>query len=238
MKTVKEGCLTLICASLDAMPLFSTDDKGHRFGYEPEVAKRLAQRLGLELNWQFERWSEFEPALLAHRADAIWCGCALTDAREERLLFSRPYAAFDESVLVRSDSNISSPLDLLGVKVAAIEDSTNMALAKTWLGCRPIAFTGQSDDVFADMINALERGEVDAVVDDEPAFGTLLEDARFRLAFTVNTANLWGAAMQKHQVELKSAIDGALRSLVTDDSLSQVWHQHLAHILYPKPCLV
>lgn len=113
-----------------------------------------------------------------------------------------------------------------------------MALAKTWLGCRPIAFTGQSDDVFADMINALERGEVDAVVDDEPAFGTLLEDARFRLAFTVNTANLWGAAMQKHQVELKSAIDGALRSLVTDDSLSQVWHQHLAHILYPKPCLV
>jgi len=238
IKTVKDGCLTLICADLDAMPLFSTDAQGHRFGYEPEVAKMLAQWLGLKLNWLFERWSEFEPALLANRADAIWCGCALTAAREERLLFSRPYAAFDESVLVRGDSNISSPLDLLGVKVAANEDSTNMALAKTWPGCRPIAFTGQSNDVFADMIDALEQGEVDAVVDDEPAFGAFLADARFRLAFTVSSANLWGAAMQKHQVELKASIDGALKSLVADGSVSKIWYEHLAYITNPKHCLV
>jgi len=236
INTVKEGCLTLICADLDAMPLFSTDPQGQRFGYEPEVAQLLAHHMGLELNWVFTRWSEFEALLLDNKADAIWCGCAITPARVERLLFSRPYAAFDESVLVRHDSSITNPLGLQGLKVAAIDGSTNMALAKTWLGCRQVAFSGQSEDVFADMIAALASGEVDAVVDDEPAFGALLSDPRFRLAFTVNSANLWGAAMQKHQVELKQAIDGALLRLMKRGAVSRAWRQNLSAIAYPSHC--
>ena len=42
IRTVNEGYLTLICADLDAMPLFSTNAQGERFGYEPEVAQMLA----------------------------------------------------------------------------------------------------------------------------------------------------------------------------------------------------
>ena len=236
INTVKHGYLTLICADLDAMPLFSTDDKGQRFGYEPEMAKILAQNLGLKLDWLFTRWSDFEAVLLDNKADAIWCGCAITQAREERLLFSRPYAAFNESVLVHCDSNISTPSDLHGLKVAAIDGSTNMALAKSWMGCQLVAFSGQSDDVFAEMIDALAAGDVDAVVDDEPAFGELLTDPRYKLAFTVNTANLWGAAMQKHQVELKQALDSALNSVFQTGLASQIWRQHLSGITYPSHC--
>ena len=51
IRTVNEGYLTLICADLDTVPLFSTDAKGHRFGYEPEFAQMLAQQLGLKLKW-------------------------------------------------------------------------------------------------------------------------------------------------------------------------------------------
>jgi len=43
----------------------------------------------------------------------------------------------------------------------------------------------------------------EAVVDDEPAFGVFLEDPKYKLAFTINTANLWGGALQKHQSQLK-----------------------------------
>jgi polar amino acid transport system substrate-binding protein len=89
---------------------------------------------------------------------------------------------------------------------------------------------------FSDMIAALASGEVDAVVDDEPAFGALLSDPRFRLAFTVNSANLWGAAMQKHQVELKQAIDGALLRLMKRGAVSRAWRQNLSAIAYPSHC--
>jgi len=83
LKTVNEGCLTLVCADLNAMPLFSTDDMGQRFGYEPEIAKVIAQQLGLKLKWRYSRWSDFELALFDNKADAIWCGCAITAARQD-----------------------------------------------------------------------------------------------------------------------------------------------------------
>jgi polar amino acid transport system substrate-binding protein len=236
IRTVNEGYLTLICADLDAMPLFSTDAKGQRFGYEPEVAQMLAQQLGLKLKWLFTRWSEFETVLFDNKADAIWCGCAITQGRKERLLFTRPYAAFDESVLVRNDSKVANPSDLHGLKVAAIAGSTNMVLAESWLGCLPVAFSGQSDDVFADMINALTNAEVDAVVDDEPAFGAILMDPRYRLAYTVNTANLWGAAMQKHHGELKEALDTALNCVIEAGLLADIWRKNLTGIAYPNHC--
>ena len=234
IRTVNEGYLTLICADLDAMPLFSTNAKGERLGYEPEVAQILAQQLGLKLKWLFTRWSEFETVLLANKADAIWCGCAITQGRKERLLFSRPYAAFDESVLVRDDSKVAKPADLKGLKVAAIAGSTNMTLAEAWLGCLPISFSGQSDDVFADMVNALSNSDVDAVVDDEPAFGALLKDPRYKLAFTINTANLWGGAMLKHQSQLKQALDLALNHLIDTGLLADIWRRHLEGIAYPS----
>ncbi len=82
INTVKNGYLTLICADLNAMPLFSTNDKGLRFGYEPAVAQMLAQHLGLKLNWLFTRRSDFESVLLNNQADAIWCGCAITPSEK------------------------------------------------------------------------------------------------------------------------------------------------------------
>ena len=236
LKTVNEGCLTLVCADLNAMPLFSTDDMGQRFGYEPEIAKVIAEQLGLKLKWLYTHWSDFESALFDNKADAIWCGRAITAARQDHFLFSRPYAAFNESVLVRRDSNVLSPLDLSRLNVAAIEGSTNMTLAESWLGCHLVPFSDQSDDVFADMIGVLASGEVDAVVDDEPAFGNLLTDPRYKLAFTVNTANLWGAAMQTHQVELKQALDSALNNAIKLGLVSHIWQQHLAGIAYPESC--
>ncbi len=231
--TVKAGRLTLICADLDARPLFWTAPDGTRHGYEPAVAGSVAADLGLELQWIFLRWSEFLPCLQAGEADAIWCGAAITPARERQMLFSKPYAIFDESVLVRAADSISTPADLRDRRVGAITGSTNMALAETWPGCRRIGFDGTSEDVFAEMIEALRNGEVDAVVDDQPAFGGLLADAAFRLAFTCPTGNRWGAALKLDATPLKQALDVSLRGLLDSGRLQRIWRRWLPEIDWP-----
>ncbi|PRC56330.1 amino acid ABC transporter substrate-binding protein, partial [Mycobacterium sp. ITM-2017-0098] len=81
-----------------------------------------------------------------------------------------PYAIFHEGVLVRRGAGIHGPDDLVGRKVAAIENSTNMALAQTFSGAEPVPFGAGSDDVYADMLAALLSGQVDAVVDDDVVF--------------------------------------------------------------------
>ena len=229
--------LRLACADLDAGPLFRTDGAGNRYGYEPAVAAEVAARAGVTIEWSFLRWSEFIPALFDGRVDAIWCGCAITPEREREFLFSLPYASFDESVLVRRDERINTPADLSGRRIGAIADSTNMRLARQWQGCDCIGFDGTSDDVFAEMIDALRRGRIDAVVDDEPAFGGLLYDPVLRLAFTVPTGNLWGVAMRPCARQLKRQLDTALADMIADGQLRQIWECCFADIKYPERAL-
>ena len=197
---VTEGVLTLCCADMDARPLFWTTSSGGRDGLEPAAARLAAEHAGLGLAWEFRRWDRFRSALEVGEVDAIWCGSAITEERRTVFDYSRPYAAFDEAVLVLSGSPIRSLDDLRGARVGAIVASTNMRLAETFGAAELVAFDGSSDDVFAEMIDAVRSGLIDAFVDDEPAFGGAVAGGEFRIAHIAETQNPWGAACRKGDV--------------------------------------
>ena len=223
--------LKFICADLDARPLFWTEDN-ERFGFEPEVAQAIAKEMGEELQWVFLKWADFSTYLLSGKADAIMCGSAITPEREKQFLYSKPYAYFNESVLIRSEDHYEKPKDFQGKILGAIHESTNMALAQQWKGCQYRAFDGTSDNVFKEMIDALSNGEIDGVVDDEPAFGGTIQDPKFKIAFTVETKNAWGIAMQKDNFSLKEKIDHALNKIYQNSIHQEVWNSNFS-ISYP-----
>ena len=224
--------LKFICADLDARPLFWTEDN-KRFGFEPEVAQAIAKEMGEELRWVFLKWADFSTYLLSGKADAIMCGSAITPEREKQFLYSKPYAYFNESVLIRSEDHYEKPKDFQGKILGAIHESTNMALAQQWKGCQYRAFDGTSDNVFKEMIDALSNGEIDGVVDDEPAFGGTIQDPKFKIAFTVETKNAWGIAMQKDNFPLKEKIDRALNKIYQNSMHQEIWNNNF-NISYPK----
>ena len=223
--------LKFICADLDARPLFWTEDN-KRFGFEPEVAQAIAIEMEEELQWVFLKWADFSPYLLSGKADAIMCGSAITPEREKQFLYSKPYAYFNESVLIRSEDYFEKPEDFQGKILGVIHESTNMALAQQWKGCQYRAFDGTSDNVFKEMIDALSNGEIDGVVDDEPAFGGTIQDPKFKIAFTVETKNAWGIAMQKDNFLLKEKIDRALNSIYQNSMHQKIWNSNF-NISYP-----
>ena len=223
--------LKFICADLDARPLFWTEDN-KRFGFEPEVAQAIAKEMGEELQWIFLKWADFSPYLLSGKADAIMCGSAITPEREKQFLYSKPYAYFNESVLIRSEDHFEKPEDFQGKILGAIHESTNMALAQQWKGCQYRAFDGTSDNVFKEMIDALSNGEIDGVVDDEPAFGGLLNNSQFKLAFTFETMNPWGIAMRHGDENLKERINEGLERIITNGVHQKIWSRNF-NISYP-----
>ena len=227
--------LRLACLDAEAPPLFSrwTAERG-RQGYEPGVAEALGAELGRPVEWVRVPWVEMIPAVQRGDADAVLCGQGITAERLAQADFTRPYAVFHEGVLVRRGAGIHSPDDLVGRKVAAIENSTNMALAETFTGATPVAFGAGSDDVYADMLAALLAGDVDAVVDDDVVFvplGTTHRD--YELAFTVATANKWGIAVAKDRPDTLAEIDGALRRIIESGRLRAVWTEWLPTLDYP-----
>jgi polar amino acid transport system substrate-binding protein len=225
--TVEPGVLTLCCSSLDSTPLFWTDPDGTRHGYEVEAASAVAAAAGLELRWIFRQWSDFRRALADGECDAIWCGCADTPERRLTLEFTRPYAVFNESVVVKPNSTVSAPEQLAGQRVLAIDGSTNIALARTFENAVVIPFAGDTDDVLGDMLNMLRAGEVDAVVDDDVCF--IVPDPTLRVAFTVPTHNAWGGACRKGDKELVELLD----RVITTVDLRPIWDEWLAALPYP-----
>ena len=231
------AALRLACIDSEAPPLFSLNDPvSGRQGFEPAVAAMLAERLGRDVEWVFLPWGEMLPSVQRGEVDAVLCGQGITPTRQEQVDFTRPYAVFHESVLVRRGAGVRSPEDLRGRRVAAIEGSTNMALALTFDGTVPVAFSGDADDGYCDMIAALGRGDVDAVVDDDVVFVPLGEnDPHFEVAFTVATGNRWGIGVSKERPRWREQLDDALGAAIADGRHGAAWRQWLPTLDYPFP---
>ena len=225
--------LRLVCIDADAMPLFGKSRGGVREGYEPAAAALVAESLGRRLEWVFKPWVEMVPAVHAGEGDAIWCGQGITAERRRLVDFTRPYAVFDESLLVRAGTGMNSPAALAGKRIGAIAGSTNMALAETFDGAALVPFGGESDDVFGEMIEALRAGDVDGIVDDDVAFLALADDPDFEIAFTVPTRNEWGVAVPKTSPEARDELDRTLAVVIRDGRLAACWERWLPGLAYP-----
>lgn len=227
--------LRLACLDADAPPLFGLwSAQEGRQGYEPAVAELVAAELGRPVEWVRVGWVDMVPAAQRGDADAVLCGQGITDLRRESMDFTRPYAVFHEGVLVRRGDPVRTPADLAGRRVAAIEDSTNMALAQTFDGAVCVPFGSGSDDVYADMLAALRDGDVDAVVDDDVVFVPLgATHPDYELAFTVQTANRWAISVPKDQQHTLAELDGALARVIADGRLRDAWETWLPTLDYP-----
>jgi polar amino acid transport system substrate-binding protein len=235
-RTVEPGVLTVGCGDLDALPLFGKmDADGHRDGYEPAAAALVAERMGLALRWVPLEWIEFYPALHDGRVDAIWCGQGIIPEREALAAFTRPYAVFDESLVVRPEfaDRVKGPDDCGGLRIGAIAGSTNMKLTETFPGVVAVPFDGATEDVYGDMIAATRSGDVDGFVDDDVVMVPLDREPDLHLAFTVPTRNRWGIAVRHGEGDLLEAIDGALAAAIADGSLASAWHRWMPDLTFP-----
>ncbi|AQA06395.1 amino acid ABC transporter substrate-binding protein [Mycobacterium sp. MS1601] len=227
--------LRLACVDLSAPPLFEkADANGVRVGYEPSAAETVAAKMGRTVEWVITTWDDMIPAVNEGRADAVWCGQGITEERAALVEFTEPYAVFDESALVRADSRVTRPEDLAGLKVGAIAVSTNMTLVQTFPGAVAVPFGG-SADVFGDMIGALRRGEVDAIVDDDVALVPVGDEPDLKVAFTVATRNKWGVGVAKGNFALRDELNAALAAAVADGTLGQVWKVWMPDLVFPLP---
>ena len=73
-------------------PWAMRDKRGEFVGFEPDVARALAEDLGVELEIVPTKWDGILPALLAGKFDLIISGMSVTPARNLKINFTIPYA--------------------------------------------------------------------------------------------------------------------------------------------------
>lgn len=229
----EQKSIRIACIDSKAPPLFNESPDGvTRTGYEPSVAKLVFDELGYDITWVMIPWEDMIPAVLRGDADIVWCGQGITPKRMAQVDFTRPYAIFNETLVVRAGDPARSPEDLDGYTIGAITDSTNMSLAETFPGVKLVSF-GSSEDVFGDMIEATRNGSIDGFVDDDVAMIPLGDEPDFDVAFTIETRNRWGVGVKPGNDELREAINSALNGLIADGRLKATWEEWIPLLPFP-----
>jgi polar amino acid transport system substrate-binding protein len=231
---VSASIVRLACIDSEAPPLFHKSPDGvSRDGYEPAAARLVFHRLGREIEWVMVPWADMIPAVRRGDADAVWCGQGIIPERSALVDFTAPYAIFNETLIVRAGDPASSPEELAGYRIGAIEGSTNEKLARSFPGIELVGF-GASDDVFGDMIEATRNGTIDGFVDDDVVNVPLAEnDPDLKNAFTAMTGNRWGIGVAPGNDALREAIDLALAQVIADGSLALVWRAWMPLLDFP-----
>src|SRR5690606_19012676 len=147
-------------------PMGFRDENNEIVGFDIDYARAAAEYMGVEVEFQPIDWKTKETELTSGRIDLIWNGYTITEEREEKVDFTKPYLANSQVVATLVDSDIESLEDLEGKDVAL----QALSSAADALNGSPVRQTVKSITEYADNVLALtdlKAGRVDAVVIDE-----------------------------------------------------------------------
>ncbi len=147
-------------------PMGFRDEDNNIVGFDIDLARAVAEKLGVELVLQPIDWDAKEVELASGRIDCIWNGMTVTPERVEAMFFAKPYLANRQVIIVPEGSSIKTRADLNGKTVALQQGSSSLdALMKDPVGeqVKEIVQLKENVTAFFD----LKAGRVDAFVVDE-----------------------------------------------------------------------
>ncbi len=112
IETIKQDGVIRIGLSL-FVPWSMRDINGDLIGYELDVGRKLAEDMGVEVEFVPTAWDGIIPALLAGNFDVIISGMSITTQRNLTVNFTDPYAFTGMSVLLNTEMTAGMELDEL-----------------------------------------------------------------------------------------------------------------------------
>ena len=93
--------------------------RGHRMGFDYELGKKLAQKLGIRVDMVVtDRWNDMVPLLLKGEGDVIAAEVTVTEERRKQVLFAQPWGRTREVVVYKDGATpIRAAEDLAGKEV-------------------------------------------------------------------------------------------------------------------------
>ncbi len=222
VKTVKEGVLTM--ATNATFPPYEYYEGSEIVGIDAEIAKAIAERLGLELKIEDMEFNSIIIAVTQGKADIGLAGMTVTEERKEAVDFSDSYATGIQAVIVPEDSSIESIDDLTGKKIGVQLSTTGDIYAREDFGEENVEAYNKG----ADAVMALKQGKVDAVIiDNQPAISFVKSTEGLKILETEYTVEDYAAAIAKGNDALTEAVNSALAELKEDGTIQSIVDKYI-----------
>lgn len=83
------------------MPFEMRDKRGGIIGFDVDLAKLMARKLGVKLTLVNTQWDGIIPALLTDKFDVLMSGMTVTEERSQQVDFTAPYIIIGQSIIVQ-----------------------------------------------------------------------------------------------------------------------------------------
>ena len=195
-------------------------------GYDVEVSRAIAEKLGVEPEYVESDWDSLFAGLDAGRFDMVCNGVEVTDERALTYDFTTPYGYIHTALAVRKDNDeIKTFEDLKGKTTANSLASTYMELAESY------GATVQGIDTLEETIQLLTAGRIDATLNADVSFYDYLNvhpDADFKLVAQTEDASHVAIPVRKgdDSASLLEAINTAIEELRADGTLKALGEKY------------
>ncbi|MGH2576464.1 MAG: ABC transporter substrate-binding protein [Actinomycetota bacterium] len=192
-------------------------------GYDIEVGREVANRLGLEPTFQDTSFDTIFRDLSQGKFDFVLAATTITPDREQKVDFSDPYYAADQALVVTPGSDVATVEDLAGKTVGAQDGTTGEAYANDETDASDVRGFPEGPDA----IQALKAGQVDATIIDQPvAQDALDKEGGIEIPTIIPTGELYGIPVGQDSDALREAINGALQEMKDDGTFDELYQKY------------
>ncbi len=198
------------------------DEENQLVGFDVEVARAIAQKLGVTATFVETEWDGIFAGLDAGRYDIAANGVEITDERALKYDFTVPYGYIRTALIVRGDNEeIQSFEDLAGKHTANSIASTYMTLAESY------GATAAGVDTLDQTLEMVLSGRADATLNAEVSFYDYMRvhpDANLKVVALTDEASRVAIPLRKGEetASLLAAINDAIVQLQQEGELARI----------------
>jgi polar amino acid transport system substrate-binding protein len=225
IQTIEEGTLT-VCSDVPYPP-FEFQEGGKYTGFDMDLMTEIAAGLELEMVVQDSAFEGLQSGLSLNsdQCDIVASAMTITEEREANLDFTEGYYDSQQSLLVPTGSDIGSIDDLAGKRVGVQQGTTGKTYTEENAPSDAEIVSFPSD---GEMYQAIQAGQVDALLQDLPVNIEHTKSGDFEIVETYSTDEQYGFAVKQGNTALLDAVNEQLQAMRDDGRYQEIYDTYFS----------
>jgi len=207
----------------DSPPYGSLDRNNQVVGFDIDLIKEIAKRLGVGLEMQQVTARTRIPLLESKKIDIIAAVLTHSRERDKVIDFSISYLVDGQRLLVKKGSGIKEASDLKGKTVSAVQGSYNEATIRKLVPEAKVLVFQEYPQAFL----ALKQGLADAFTTTATILdGISKQDTEVEVVGEYLTSEPYGFGVRENDSKWRDAINFALQDMVADGTYKTIYDKY------------
>ena len=187
-------------------------------GIDVEIAKAIAEKMGMELQIEDMAFDAIIPAVTSGKADFGAAGMTVTEERQRSVEFTDTYANSNQVAIVKEDSDITGSSDLEGKTIGVQLGTTGDALATELKDA-----TVERYNKGLEAVQSLTQGKIDAVVIDQATAQAFVKKTEgIKILEEKMSEEEYAIAIKKGNTDLVEKMNAAIAELKSEGKIDEI----------------